>query len=296
MSLPRPIIPGSVYLVTRRVSRRKFLLKPSSEINKNIEFLLASVAKRTGVQIHAVTVLSNHWHCVVSDPEGRIPDFLRDVHALIARYVNSARNRKENLWSSEQTSLVRLEGPEDILDKIVYTMANPVSSRLVARGNLWPGLRTCWPAARETLKRPSRFFRSSGPTPEEAQLELIRPPGFDHISNRELAALIDGAIERAEEKLRKYFEVSGKRFVGRRQILRQRPGDSPRSPGKPSGIAPRIAAKDRCRRAEALRRFQEFVSSYREAYRQWRRGVMNALFPAGTYLLRVQANVRCAPS
>ena len=57
-----------------------------------------------------------------------------------------------------------------------------------------------------------------------------------------------------------------------------------------------MAARDRWKRVEVLARLMEFVRSYREAWRRMREGARDVLFPAGTYLLRIQHGVRCAPS
>ncbi len=124
MSLPRPIFKGDLYLVTRRTSGRRFFLKPTRKRTKKIEYCLAVAAKRHGIQVHAVTVMSNHWHCVATDPRGVLPEFLRDVHSWIGKTVNAGIGRWENLWSTSQTSLVRAEGDSNVVERIAYTLAN----------------------------------------------------------------------------------------------------------------------------------------------------------------------------
>jgi REP element-mobilizing transposase RayT len=49
-------------MVTRRCSQRTFRLKPSDETNAIWIFCLALAAERSGVQICAVCVMSNHCH------------------------------------------------------------------------------------------------------------------------------------------------------------------------------------------------------------------------------------------
>jgi hypothetical protein len=41
--------------------------------------------------------------------------------------------------SSEQACVVRLVGREDVVNKLVYTAANPVQDHLVDRVHHWPG-------------------------------------------------------------------------------------------------------------------------------------------------------------
>jgi hypothetical protein len=66
------------------------------------------------------------------------------------------------------------------------------------------------------------------------------------------------------------------------------------APGEPRrALSPRIACKDKWRRAEALRRLVDFVHAYRAAWEKLRKG-MRALFPPGTYWVRVMLGARCA--
>ncbi|RMF64558.1 MAG: hypothetical protein D6746_01480, partial [Bacteroidetes bacterium] len=53
----------------------------------------------------------------------------------------------------------------------------------------------------------------------------------------------------------------------------QRPSDRPRDAEPRGGLNPRVAAHDKWRRIEALRRVKQFVVAYREAYERWKRGV-----------------------
>ncbi len=135
MSAPRQIIPGSAVFVTRRCTQRQFLLRPSELTNQIFAYCLALAAAQTGVAVHAFCVLSDHWHGILSDPEGRAPEFLEIAHKLMAKCINASLGRWENLWSSEQPSIVCLEDDEALLEKIVYTLCNPTAAGLVAHGH-----------------------------------------------------------------------------------------------------------------------------------------------------------------
>jgi REP element-mobilizing transposase RayT len=80
ITLPRQIIPGSTYFVTRRCTQRCFLLKPKALTNQIFLYCIAVAAQETGIIIHAACVMSNHWHAIVTDPDGRIADFYGWVH------------------------------------------------------------------------------------------------------------------------------------------------------------------------------------------------------------------------
>jgi hypothetical protein len=59
MTAPRQILPGRIYLVTRRCLLRHFFLRPGPVVNQVFAYVLALAAQRYGVQVHAFCVLSN---------------------------------------------------------------------------------------------------------------------------------------------------------------------------------------------------------------------------------------------
>jgi REP element-mobilizing transposase RayT len=299
MTMPRQVLAGSTYLVTRRCTQRQFWLKPTKLTNQIIAYCVAYAATLTGVQVHALCVLSNHWHAVASDPHGRLPEFMHWVHKHIAKCINASYGRWENLWASEPPSAVRLEDDDDVLDKIAYTLANPVAAGLVEHGSQWPGLRT---AARDVagmsvqVARPPVFFRDDGPMPESVTLELFRPAIHQDRNDRELGQLVATVVAQREAQARADVAAAGRTFLGVRAIRAQRPSDRPRTAEPRRGLNPRVAARNKWLRIEALRRLKEFVSAYRRALHTWKSGVRDVVFPAGCYAMRVHQGVLVADS
>ena len=125
MSFPRQVIPGRAYLVTRRCTQRQFLLRPDPQTNNAFVYCLGYAALKAQLDIVAFIANSNHYHAVVVYPHGNIPKFLEVFHKLMAKHQNALRGCWENMWSSEQTSLVALVGPEDTMAKVTYTLTNP---------------------------------------------------------------------------------------------------------------------------------------------------------------------------
>ncbi len=77
-------------------------------------------------------------------------------------------------------------------------------------------------------------------------------------------------------------------------MLAQKPFARP-APGEPRrGLNPRVAGRDKWKRIEALGRLVDFLRAYRVAWKARRAGAEDALFPHGTYLLRVLHDVPCA--
>jgi REP element-mobilizing transposase RayT len=289
----RPVLKRATIMVTRNVRGRRLRLKPCPRTNRIVRYVLACMEKKWNVHVIAVTVLGNHWHVVVHDPDGNLVEFQHDCHQFIARAVSDAFGDDESLWESEQTNWVRCEEPDDIINKIGYVMANPVKAGLVMYGRSWPGVRHAWPSKPRVIKKPRKFFTGSQ-WPDEITLEMKRPPGYDELSDDELAALIESAIQEHEDKARQKVREEGRTFLGRRRILRESRYHRPTKPREP-GITPTVAARNRWRRIEALQRNRRWLEAYCAALLRWRAGDRDVVFPHGTYKMRVVHNVACAP-
>ena len=297
MTAPRRVVPGTQYLLSRRCSERRFFLRPSKALNDILRYVLAVAAERYGVTLHALCVLSNHIHIVLTDVHGRLPEFERYLDSLVARSINALHGRWESFWAPGSYSAVVLASPQDVLAKCAYVLANPVAAGLVRRGSEWPGL---WSAPAEIgtgpaqVKRPKHFFRAAGPMPETAALEFVCPPGFASAEDfrRQLAA----AIASLEQEAAHEVASTGRTFLGVRRVLAQRPDDRPR-PGEPRrGLNPRIAARDKWKRIEAISRLKSFLSDYRTAWLAFTGGLRETVFPHGTYWMRITYGAHCAAS
>ena len=293
---PRPILPGATYLVSRRCTQRQFLLTPSAETTAIFGYCLAVAAKRAGVQVHSVCVMSNHWHAVLTDPEARLPAFLAYLHQYVAKAVNASLGRWENLWATEQPSLVRLLGPEDTLDKTRYLVSNPVVAGLVKRAARWPGLLCYLPRHSKSFRRPKRFFRTVGPMPEQAKLELTVPPVWGNSGASDFERRLSELVRAEEDRVERRHVASKQPFLGAKRVCAQKPTDQPQTREPRRGLSPRVAGGATGLCIAMLDRLKTFVAAYREAWKRWRGGARNVRFPAGTYALRVHAGVLCEES
>ncbi len=294
MTAPRQVLAGATYLVTRRCAQRQFLLRPSKATKTTFLYLLALAARRYQVEVHAFCVLSNHVHIILTDPCARLPAFHQFLDALVARAMNASLGRWEAFWAPNSYSAVRLLSPSDVVDKTAYVLANPVAAGLVGSGSAWPGL---WSApehiggAALSAQRPKHFFEPKGGLPDEVELHLTTPPGFE--SAEQFRAELGRALDAREADARSRWRARGG-FLGVARVLAQRPTARP-APGEPRrALNPRVAGRDKWKRIEALGRLVEFLRAYRVAWNSYRDGRPDAVFPHGTYLLRVAHGVPCA--
>jgi putative transposase len=300
MSLPRQILPGRFYTVTRRCVNRDFLLRPDKETNNAYLYCLIQAAKYSKMAIVAAYAASNHHHPVIYDAEGRVPEFTQYMHLQMARSQNRLRGRAGYFWNSGGPSVVELVAANDVRRAVVYALTNPVKDFLVDTVDHWPGVNT-WGAMKrnEPLRatRPRHFFGDE--MDNEVELELSVPQGHGLGSREEFVAAVARDIAAVEEECAKVRRDTGQRVLGRKAVLRQSPFGSPAALAAPSTavspsgprnkISPRVKCSSKWHRIEALLRNREFIAAHREARLAWLAGLPFE-FPAGTYALRHLVN------
>ena len=226
-----------------------------------------------------------------------MPEFLECFHKLFAKHQNARFGRWENFWASEQTSVVELVGPEDVLAKAAYAVSNPVKHNLVAAASDWTGASSL--AAHRDGRpfvafRPRHFFRPNGPMPEEISFSLTAPRGFDESgdSNSDFAHLLLEEIRKVEHAAASRRKESGTGVLGIKTVLAQPIDGRPKSHEPRRQLSPRVACRNTWRRIEALSRNRQFLLAYRTAREFFLAGI-DVVFPAGAYWLRRFAGVPC---
>jgi putative transposase len=280
---PRCVLPDVVYLITRRCSERRFFLLPDPIVRQIFEYLLGLLAKQYGIAIHAYVVMSNHYHLVVSDTDGRLPDFQRDLNSLLARAVNRHRRRWEAFWDRQPYSAVKLLEKGDVISKMAYTLANPVKARLVDCADEWEGATSAGMVfgRAKRIRRPEGFFRES--MLEEVELVLTRPKCFAGLSNAEVLELV-----RADVARREALHAQTGKAMGMAKVRKQGWESSPETFEPRRQMNPTIAGRNKWARIEALQRAKEWLVAYSDALAGFVGGEREVEFPRGTWHMRVR--------
>lgn len=276
--------PGVTYLITRRCSQRTFRLRPSEQTNHILRFCLALAAMKTGVQIHAAVFMSNHHHIVLTDVNGNLPDFLRELHRQIAKAINASQGQKENLWSSEKAHALELGDEEEIIAKLAYVWTNPVEAGLVATPDEWPGVLLA-PVESETVSfvsRPTAYFGATSSAPERVELRVHPLEWIENLLDRVRSA-VTGALANIAATLR----AAGRRFLGRAAVLATSFVQRAQSLEHMWQRIPTVSARRPEVLAQMLTARREFLRSYHDALQRWRAGDETAVFPFGTWWMRV---------
>jgi REP element-mobilizing transposase RayT len=301
MALPRMVVPGGTYLVTRTTSDRRFLLKPGL-VDDIFLYCLFRAAAEHGVLLHQLTVESTHFHLVCTDVRGTLSEFVTWLNrhvalCLLEHYRTEHPDRTlEGVWARGSFNATLLVNEEAIVDAIVYSVTNPVKDGLVADISKWPGICTspeAWLEGPTSVRRPDLYFRHDSPERQSVAGRFVVPP---QLRRGDPHAVVEAVRERIRAKLNAIRrERSGKSFLGRKALLRQDPFDAPRNQRPSYTRNPTVKASgdgERYRLARnAVRAFRE---AYRTALRKFRNGVTKALFPSGTLMMRKRFKVRCS--
>lgn len=293
MTLPRPVPANRLWFITRRCSQQFFLLLPQPAVKQAFEYCLARAANDNGILLHAWMVMSNHYHLVLTDPRGRLPAFEQQLNSLIARILNKHWDRRGGFWEIGSYDRVEPLTEAAVVEKIVYTLANPVKAGLVARAWRWEGASSVGLEFGQSRRIPRPAFLRDGEPVEN--LRLVAPPSGLR-SVEELSADIRAQLHARENEVGSDFAKRKRRFLGMATALILPWNTQPNSQGPLRTLRPRFASRDRDVMNSAIADWKAWLEHYRQAWIALRSGVRDTVFPAGTYMLRVRYGIAVTSS
>ena len=285
MTTPRCVVSGTTYFITRRCADRRFFLKPDPAVSRIFLYCLAVAAARHGVLIHAVCLMSNHYHLVLTDVRGELPLFMAWLNRHSAICLKIHRKRAGDLWdASEKYSAMALVDAETVWKYLVYTLANPTKAGLVRRARDWPGLLLgpqSWLDGAIEAPHPGLYFRATeDPAPV---LSIVPPPTLADGEPQALVSELSTALEQREDAIAADLAREGRRFMGGAAVMRQRPYDRPAKNNPPGTRNPKFAAVTAEARRAAVRALRSLRAWYRHAYECFCHGERDTEFPPGTW-------------
>ena len=293
----RPVPPGRRYKITRRCFERRLYLTPSSpEVKQILGYLLGYCLHKYGLQLHAACFMGNHYHLDVTDVRGNFPGFKSTFNGLVARRLNAHRGRRDRFWSADRGCDVELTDDNDVIDRMSYTLANPVTAGLVPRATRWPSLTTAGMAFGDSMhfRRPSGFFdEKDGDMPASTEVELTRPNVMKGLTDGELHALLTDRVRVREQEAKAQLRKQKRRFMLESRIAKQHWNRKPRSTEERFKTTPTVAAGCKWTRIAALQRNREWEEAYADARDADVPGA-SPVYPFGTYLRRLYGGVRVA--
>jgi hypothetical protein len=192
----------------------------------------------------------------------------------LARAVNRELGRHGKFWGREYDDVI-VEGNEAFLDRYAYVLCNAVKAGLVERAADWAGVSSLETALGDAVLRVSALNRTRLHNAtrrgqrvnrrdffETLEMPLVVPPMWEGLTRDEAATCIEEMVSAGEKEYA--ARRSGKRALGMRAVMRQKPTDRPVEPSFRPKI--RFFCKDPWRRKELLAEYRGFVGAYRETY------------------------------
>jgi hypothetical protein len=292
--------------VTTRCIGGRHLLRPDPGVAAAFEYLLAVAADRFAIELHEFISLSNHYHLLLTDVDGRLPDFMHFFNTVLARWLNARYGTMGPVF--ETYHLLVDEQPDRVVQHASYILANPCTSNLVRRSSQWIAASSrkreygrAVPLTRPTTglwtvraprerKKPiaagrGRYFRRPSTLPGEASLRITRPRVYDHLSDGEVRKLILAGLRSREIRSAQARSRSGAGVLGIRGVLATPRQSTPDRSVDPLTSVPSQAtsyARGLAPRAD----FRAFVERYRATLNRFRSGCADVIWPLGTWLMR----------
>lgn len=138
--------PDLIFEVSRRVINGEFLFDPtnSPQIGPAFHAIIARAQKEHGITVYAYFVLSNHYHGLFqASTADSLADFLRDVHADMARFANRLHERSGPVFSGR--AHVKPVNPDEasVTSRLAYIMGQAIKiENSPWTIESWPGANT----------------------------------------------------------------------------------------------------------------------------------------------------------
>lgn len=304
MTRRRIIEPGMVWALSRRTTRRHFLLNPDEarQMEAAYWYCLGHAAQLHGVTVHAGCLMSTHSHEVITDARGELSLFLQTFHRHLALCTKAMRGWPGEVFDKRSTGAHELLTPEATIESLAYLIANPVEAMAVRYAKDWPGAQTLprdIGARVVKVRRPIHYFDPNNPDwPECIELRLQMPRALELDYGTKLAQ--ERIAQRVREREHRAWQEStrtGFCFVGPRRVLRHAHTKRARSYEAFGGLDPQFAAsKHREAACVAVKRLRSFNAQYDKALAAWTSGRRTERFPPGTWWMRVHHGARCGPA
>ena len=269
--------------------------------NKRLEnAALAQLAKATTrykAEVYAASIEGNHIQFLGEFPQLNRAGFMRDFNSSIARmmpfYTSYQGGR---FWGRRYSN--EIVPPGGLEEYFFYTVLQPVQDGLVEKISDYPGYNcfhdAVWGVSREFKVPRRREFNIARRKDPHARIEdytdtfvlnYKRLPGYEHLSEREYALLMEKKLEKRRLAIVEKRRKEGQGFMGRERLLKQKPGSTPRNTktSTESSHRPRVLTPDDEERHLVLDWYFSRYFAYKDASFRYRNGDLNAQFPPGMY-------------
>lgn len=282
---------GGLVEVTCRTIQGRHLLRPGRELNKLAVGVLARAQAMYPVQIHAFVVMSNHYHLLLSVKDAqRLSRFMNFFQSNLAREAGRLHDWRDRFWSRRYMPIVVSREERAQFERLSYILSHGVKEGLVRSPRDWPGVH-CVKALSDGTPLQGvwvdRTRRSAGEFCNERSDER----SFTTTETVFLEPLPCCAHWDAVKYRRHILDLLATITSTYRTDFRSSNARSTRLPLDPHHRPSKIKRKyppwfhcaSRATRRELQEAYAMFLTAYREASELFRKGVLTAPFPHGSF-------------
>jgi putative transposase len=203
---PRLSLPNTPLHIIQRGNNRQACFYADEDYRFYLDWLVEHAAK-TGCQVHAYVLMTNHVHLLISAPSADAPGALMKAQGQrYVQYVNRTYRRSGTLWEGRYRSCLT-QDETYLLACQRYIELNPVRAEMVAHPAeyRWSSYRANAQGEPDGLVTPHMLFEALGPTAEMQQAAY-----------RELfgCALEPGLVDEIRRATNGNFALGNGRFAG----------------------------------------------------------------------------------
>ena len=269
----RHFLASKYWFITDRCVDERLFLRAGKEVHEVILAAMKLACERSGVALLAYVMMSNHWHLVLERTEDpwSIVVFMQTLKAQVAQELNERYGRRGPFWS-RRFSAQPIFDDESLMERIFYVLMNPVRAGIAATAQEYPGL--------SSLEANTGMRGACGPI----ELPIALPPQWQGLDATELSvqkAWIRNELRAREKLVREERVAKGLPRPKAERCLQIDPWERPKKPDfRPAPLC--FAATKQARSAFA-KLHAAFVQAYEAASEAFRSGVLDVMFPAGSF-------------
>ena len=291
----RYIPPDGLVEVTNRTIQGRMLLTPSRALNQVVLGVFGRAQRRYEMSIHALVVMSNHFHMLVSPSDGeQLADFMGFINTNLSKEVGRLHGWRGPLWQRRYDTVPVSHEEAAQVERLQYLLLHGCKENLVASPSDWPGVHSvdalvhCKPLKGIWYDR-SRAYEARRVNDAvdieafgvEETVELTPLPAWREVSLEEHASRVKVLVDSIVKETRSRHRLEGTRPLGVRAILRTNPES--KAGVLKRRIKPLCHAASRKVRQEMVERFRSWLLAYRIASAAWRRGNFEVEFPPWSF-------------
>ncbi len=290
--LPRP---GALVEITAKTAQNRYLFRPGPCFNERFIGVLAKAQEVTGMAIHAVVVMSTHFHLLASPSTvEQMAAFMRHVNTNLSKEIGRLYDWTGALFAARYTSIPVSDEAEAQIGRLRYLLQQGTKENLVLTPGDWPGvhcvaalttgapLRGVW-IDRTKIWAAKQLGRTmtDDDAGEKLTLDLSPLPCWAHLESNAYRRRVAEIVETIEAETIARHRREGTVPSGARWVLRQHPHTRHRS--AVSSPRPRFHTVRKSVRSAIREAYATFLAAYRRAADLLREGNTEARFPENCF-------------